>query len=273
MIELTEAWHGVRHVVIGMLHLRALPGAPRYLDDLDEVKRSLLSDAEVLVSGGIDGLLLENFGDIPFHPRRVPAATVAHMAALAAELRRQFPATPLGINVLRNDGESALSIAHAVHAHFVRVNVLCGARVTDQGLINGIAHRLLRLRHQLNARHLKIFADVNVKHSAALAERPLLDEVEDTIERGLADALIVSGTGTGRTTDLAELRMVQGAADGRVPVFVGSGVEAENVADYCPYASGFIVGSSLKQSHRPEGPVDPTAVANLVQEVRRQSGG
>jgi membrane complex biogenesis BtpA family protein len=169
---------------------------------------------------------------------------------------------PLGINVLRNDGLSALGVAAAVGAQFIRVNVLCGARVTDQGVINGIAHDLLRERALLGAQHIQIFADVDVKHSAALAERPLADEVDDTLHRGLADALVVSGAGTGKPTDLAKLAAVRKAA-GDVPVFIGSGITADTVSQYLDHASGFIVGTAFKEA----GDVDNLVEVQRVREL------
>src|SRR5438874_2601824 len=105
-------WSAIRTPVIGMVHLLPLPGAPRYGGSLSVVRESMLRDAEALMNGGVHGLMLENFGDVPFFPGRVPAPVVAHMTALAADLRRRFEA-PLGINVLRNDGMSALAVAHA----------------------------------------------------------------------------------------------------------------------------------------------------------------
>src|SRR5262249_29722023 len=158
---------------------------PRHAGDLAGLRRHVLRDARTLVEGGVHGLMLENFGDAPFFPGRGPVETVTHMTMLAAEVRRAFPAVPLGVNVLRNDGLSALAVAHAVGASFIRVNILCGARVTDQGVIQGIAHDLLRYRMQLGATSVRILADVNVKHSAPLAARALAQEVADTIERGL----------------------------------------------------------------------------------------
>ena len=110
--------------------------------------------------------MMENFGDVPFFPGRVPASVVAQMTAMACAVRDEVK-LPLGINVLRNDGVSALAVAQAAGASFIRVNVLCGARVADQGLIQGIAHDLLRERAALGAAEIKIFADVDVKHSAA----------------------------------------------------------------------------------------------------------
>jgi hypothetical protein len=210
--------------------------------------------------------LLENFGDVPFFPRRVPAHTVASMTALAVAVRTRFN-VPLGINVLRNDGLSALAVACATGAAMIRVNILCGARLTDQGLIEGIAHELLRERSVIDAGNIKIFADVNVKHSAPLAARPIAEEVRDMLSRGGADALIVTGNATGHGVDLAELAEIRFAASG-AKIWIGSGVTAENIKSLAGQADGFIVGSSLKQGGRIEAPVDSDRVRALVENLR-----
>ncbi len=253
------AWTGVVRPVVGMLHGPALPGAPAYGGNLSAVREAVLRDAEAWTAGGAHGLMLENYHDAPFFAGRVPPATVAHLTALAAAVRRRFD-LPLGINVLRNDGCSALAVAQAAGAQFIRVNILCGARLTDQGVIAGIAAQLMRDRARLGAEHVKVLADVNVKHSAPLAAMPLEQETADLIERGRADGLIVSGSGTGRPTDLDELRQVQQAA-GAVPVFIGSGVTAESIAELAPHADGFVVGSSVKTAGR----VDADKVRALIQ--------
>jgi membrane complex biogenesis BtpA family protein len=249
-----------------MLHLLPLPGSPRFGGQMPEVLERLLHDAEALTEGGMHGLLLENFGDAPFCPQRVSPEVVAGMTKLAIEVRQRFD-LPLGVNVLRNDGRSALAIAQASGADFIRVNVLCGARVTDQGIIQGIAHELLRDRALLGAGRVKIVADVNVKHSVSLGPpRPIEDEVTDTIQRGGANAVIVSGSGTGQATDLDEVRRVKAAA-GDMPVFVGSGVTAETISDYLPHADGFIVGTALKRDGAVTRPVDPARVKTLLEHL------
>jgi membrane complex biogenesis BtpA family protein len=232
------------------------------------VREAVLRDAEALAGGGVDGLMMENFGDVPFYPGRVPAQVVAQMTAIAAEVRRAVPRVPLGINVLRNDGLSALAVAHAVGAQFVRANVLCGARVTDQGIIQGIAHDLLRVRQELGAGEIKILADVDVKHSAALAPRPVADEVEDTLHRGLADALVVSGTGTGKPTDPEKVRAVKAAAPG-APVFLGSGVTPQSLPELLPHADGFIVGTYFNRDGIAGNEVDPRRVRALMEALGR----
>ena len=184
--------------IIGMVHLLPLPGSPRFTGSLADVLQRALSDADALAAGGVHGLMVENFGESPFFPQRVPAHVVSSLTFSAAEIRRRVP-LPLGINVLRNDGRGALAVALAAGAQFIRVNILCGARVTDQGLIEGIAHDLQRDRVTLGASSIRVLADVDVKHSSPLGERRALkDEIDDTIHRGMADGIVVSGAGTGK---------------------------------------------------------------------------
>jgi uncharacterized protein len=253
-------WPRSRKIVIGMIHLGALPGSAQFGGDLRRVRDAALRDAAALAEGGVDGLMIENFGDVPFYPGRVPAYVVAHMTAIAADVRKQAD-LPLGINVLRNDGLSALAVAHAVGAAFIRVNVLCGARVADQGVLQGIAHDLLRERATLGASNVKILADVDVKHSAPLAARDIADEVDDTVKRGLADGVIVSGAGTGKKTEPDKVAAVKSCA-GAVPVFVGSGITAQTVAKYAT-ADGFIVGTAFKRDGNPANPVEVDRVKAL----------
>jgi membrane complex biogenesis BtpA family protein len=252
-----------------MLHAPALPGSADDRGDFSQVRQFVLQDAAALIQGGVDGLMLENFGDTPFFPGRVPAITVAAMTAIATDLRQRFP-VPLGINVLRNDGQGALAVAVASGASFIRVNVLCGSRVSDQGLLNAIAHDLLRDRSFLDANSIQIWADVDVKHSAPLAPRPLADEVHDLIDRGKADAVIVSGAATGQPVEVEKVRQVKEACRS-TPVLVGSGVTAENAAELSTWADGIIVGSSLKVDGVVSNPVDRARVERLVQAVRDRS--
>ncbi|KAB1197113.1 MULTISPECIES: BtpA/SgcQ family protein [Haloferax] len=255
--------------IIGMVHLPPLPGSPGFDGDRRELRTRLREDAEALESGGVDGIMLENFGDAPFYPDRVPRHVVADVAALAATLRDHV-SVPFGVNVLRNDVRSALGIAAATGGSFVRVNVHTGARLTDQGIIEGMAHETLRLRDQLDT-DVSILADIDVKHSAPLAERAIDDVVAELVERGSADGLIVSGTGTGEAVDTTVLERVVDARDARgldVPVLIGSGVTPETAPDLLSVADGAIVGTALKHDGETTNPVDEAAVERLVEAVR-----
>ena len=252
--------------VLGMLHVPPLPGSPDHRLSLDAIVEWVVNDARMLADAGIDGWILENFGDVPFYPRRTPPHTVAFLTAIACEVQRRFD-LPLGINVLRNDAESAIAVAAAVNAEFVRVNIHTGARLTDQGVIEGVAHETLRYRKLLGS-DVTIFADVDSKHSAPLAARPLEDDVEETLLRGGADAVIVTGTATGKPTDLKDLKSAKRAA-GPAPVFAGSGVDVANVTDVLRIADGLIVGTAFKRDGLTRNPVDPDRVRAFMEKARR----
>jgi len=233
--------------------------------DLAAILERAKRDADTYAIGGVDALIVENFGDVPFTRDRVNAYTVAAMT-LATDLVRAETGLPIGVNVLRNDVESAVSIAAATGATFVRANVYVGAAVTDQGLIEGQADRVQGLIKQLGA-SVAVWADVDVKHAVQLAPRPIGELAEDAVERGLAGAIIVTGSGTGKPTgdgDLAEVR----AAVPRTPVYVGSGARPETVSALMRHADGVIVGTATKVDGVVTNPVDIGRVREMVRAVR-----
>ena len=229
------------------------------------VRDGMLMDLRALVEGGVDGVILENYGDAPYFPGRVPPQTVSFLTRLAYEVK-EASSLPLGINVLRSDGISALAVATAVGAEFVRVNVYTGVRVSGEGLIQGNAHEIQRYRSELGS-GVKVFADVDVKHSTAVGDVDLEDEVTETILRGRADAVIVSGKATGSETRLEDLRRAKEAA-GSVPVLAGSGVTAATVADTLRCADGAIVGTGFKVGGVTDNVVDVDEVRALMGAAR-----
>ena len=257
---------GASKAVIGMVHLEPLPGSPRWAGSMEDVVRAALADARALAAGGADAVLVENFGDVPFFPGRVDAASVAAMAAVAAAVRVAVP-LPLGINVLRSDALSALAVAAAVGARFIRVNVHTGAAVTDQGLLASGAHDTLRYRRLLGI-DVAILADVQTKHAAPLAAVPIEHEARDCMHRGLADGLIVSGAATGETPKMSDLERVRAAVP-EAPILVGSGASAGNAADLLSVADGLIVGTSVKRDGVVTNRVDPDRVRALVRATKQ----
>lgn len=246
--------------LIGVIHLRALPGSPLYEGEMEKVYAQALEEATLYAQNGCDGIIVENFLDRPFYPDHVPAETVAAMSAVVREVVVTAK-LPIGVNVLRNDAYAAMSIAAATGAHFIRVNVHAGAVLADQGIIGGRAFETLRLRTNLRCKAL-IFADVAVKHAAPLAPRPLADEVRDMAYRGMVDAIIVSGSGTGAETDPAVLETAANASN--LPVLIGSGTTPENLARYLQHAGGFIVGSYFKDTGKASGAVSAGRVSHLA---------
>jgi len=268
VVHVIESLFGRTGAVLGVVHLGPLPGAPRFEGPLGATLERARSDAAALVEGGVDGLVVENFGDAPFFAGAVPPETVAAMTRAVSEVRAAVN-RPVGVNVLRNDARAALAVAAATGAAFIRVNVHVGAQWTDQGLIEGRAAETLRARAAL-APGVRILADVAVKHAAPVASRPLAEEARECLERGLADAIIVTGSGTGAATDVESVRALRGRLPGAA-IVVGSGVTADTVADVLAHADAVIVGTALKEGGDVLRPVDPTRVAALVR--ARDDGG
>lgn len=252
--------------LIGVVHLPPLPGSPRFGRSMDQVVDRARRDARVYEENGMDGLVLENYGDLPFYPEAVPPETVAAMAVAAEEVRRTT-SIPMGINVLRNDSLAALGLAAVLEAPFIRVNVLLGAMVTDQGIVQGQAHHLLRRRETLGT-STRIFADVMVKHARPMMQQDVELAAGELVSRGLADALIVTGQATGLEPQLEELKKVK-AVVGDVPVLAGSGVTPENVGQMLAVADGAIVGTSLKKDGQTENEVDIQRVKALLNSLGR----
>ncbi|APX95815.1 BtpA/SgcQ family protein [Natronorubrum daqingense] len=260
--------------VVGMVHLQALPGAPAFAGSRENIRTRALEDARRLEAGGVDGVIVENFGDAPFYPADVPKHVVAELSAMATELTTELD-IPVGVNVLRNDADAALSVAAAAGADFVRVNVHVGAAATDQGILEGRAHDTLRLRDRIDA-DVAILADVHVKHASPVGETDIERAALETAERGMADGVVVSGAGTGVETALEDVEQVaetlsESATDGdadsdpRTPVFVGSGVTPETVGDCLEAgADGVIVGTALKEQAETTNPVSRERVETVV---------
>jgi len=257
---------GARKPLIGVLHLLPLPGAPLYDGNIQRVYDRALAELDIFRQHRLDSVIVENFRDMPYYPARVPAETVAALAAISRDIVKAAQ-IPVGINVLRSDGEAAVAIAAATGAHYVRVNVHMGAVVADQGVVQGSGYLSMRLRATLKSNVL-VFADVAVKHAAPLADRGLDIETRDLVERGLADAVIVTGDRTGTEASGDDIDVVRQAT--RVPVLVGSGATPENIHKALSKIDGAIVGSYFKTDGAGHNFVDAARVERFARAWREQ---
>lgn len=257
-------------MITGVIHLLPMPGDVAYQRGgfqgvLDAARR----DFDALAGGGVDAIIIENFGSAPFdkgtRQEPIPSHQVALMARLAAELVTQWgDEGKIGINCLRNDAHAALGVAAASAASFIRVNVHTGTYVTDQGVIEGETARTLRYRKSLLDTSIDIWADVLVKHASPLAPLDATTATKDCLARGKADAVIVTGSATGAAVDVALLEQVSEAA-GASPVYLGSGVTLDLLEEVAPLATGAIVGTWFKRDGVLHNPVDEARVRALVQ--------
>lgn len=264
-----EAIFGRRKAVIGVVHLPPLPGSPA--DEgrpMAETLAVALEDARRYAAGGVDGLIVENHGDIPFaKPEDLGPETAAAMAVIADAVRRET-ALPIGINVLANAPIQALAVAKASGAAFIRVNQFANAYVANEGFMEGRAGETMRYRARIHARQVRVFADVHVKHGAhaITADRSLAELARD-VEFFDADVAIATGQRTGDSASMDELRAI--AAGTTLPTAVGSGVTPDNVGEILTVADAVIVASFLKRDGVWWNPVDPDRLAAFMDVARR----
>ena len=264
---------GREKVVIGTIHLHALPGAPAYRGEpLAAILEAALQDAASYVAGGADGFIVENSGDLPFaKPDDIGPETVSFLTRLTTEVVQAVP-VPVGVNCLANAVIPAIAVASAAGGQFVRSNQWVNAYVANEGFVEGAAAQALRFRARISAQAIRVLADVHVKHGshAIVADRPVPEQARDA-EFFDADVLIATGARTGDATSPDEVQAVR--AGSVLPVIVGSGLSVENVDGLFDVADGAIVGSSLKHDGAWWNPVDPARVSALMERVRRIRGG
>lgn len=252
--------------LVGMVHLLPLPGAPGFAGSMDQVVETAVADAEALAKAGFPALLVENYGDVPFFADRVPAETVAGMARAVSAVVSSTDLA-VGVNVLRNDAIAALGVAAVTGAVLVRVNVLTGTMYTDQGPVVGKAAEVVRKREALDP-EIQIWADVMVKHAVAPAGVGSSQSAADTVERGLADAVIVSGPGTGEEPSPEEIGKVRTAVPKETRVVIGSGATVQNLSRLLESADTVIVGSAVKADGDARNRVDALRAARFVETAR-----
>lgn len=253
----------IPYPIIGMVHLLPLPGSSTFTT-VQHIKIQAQSDINALVKGGVDGILIENFGDVPYCKHYVPPHTVAWMTSIIHSLDINIP---FGVNVLRNDCTSALAIAHAVNGSFIRCNILTGVMATDQGIIEGNAREVQQYRSTLGI-PVKIFADILVKHAVPIGDYPIEQAAQDAVFRGLADAVIVTGFRTGNSPNIDDLKKVINTVPDSC-VLAGSGINTDNVESILDYAHGCIIGTYFKKGGNVKNPVDSKRVEALMNRVKK----
>jgi len=251
--------------VIGMIHLPALPGtsagrSARFTD----LSKFVLNELEVLQQGGVDGAIIENFWDLPYLPGQVPPVTVAAIASLAG-LVVSKASIPIGINVLYNDYQAELAIARSVGAAFIRAEVFVDTAISETGLIQASAAFIIRERAALDAEDVCILADIQGKNTTPMWQRPLTDSAVDAEKRGLADAIVVTGLGTGKPVSAEDLKIVKNVVS--IPLLAGSGVNPKTAADLLAICDAAIIGSYFKHGGNIQAPTDHERVRELMKVV------
>ncbi|HHU12427.1 MAG TPA: BtpA/SgcQ family protein [Clostridiaceae bacterium] len=248
--------------IIGMVHLKALPTAPNHALDLDVIYKAALADLKALEAGGITCAIVENMFDTPY--THEPALdTLISMTVLLTQLKAQTKMT-LGLNIQATDGVEEMLVASYAGADFIRAESFVETRLTGGGVIRPMAPALMREKKRLQS-PVRVLADINVKHSNPLIEQSIDDLIHEAIASG-ADGIILTGLATGNAPTVNDAKHFKTVC-GSIPLYIGSGVNADNVADLLTYADGTIVGSSIKREGKVDLPVDAARVRQLIKAV------
>lgn len=248
--------------VVGVIHVGALPGTPRSSQTVSELIASATSEARIYKESGVDGVIVENMHDVPYLRGAVGPEIVAAMTAIASEIKRECE-LPVGIQILAGANIEAMAVAHAAGLDFIRAEGYAYAHVADEGLIQSSAAELLRYRKLIGAEKVQVWTDVKKKHAAhAITADVSLGETAETVEFMGADCVIVTGSATGKAPSIADVREAKDHCG--LPVFLGSGINEQNLRDFYEHADGFIVGSAFKVDGLWSNTVDPVRIEKFL---------
>lgn len=253
--------------IIGVIHVGALPGTPRASQTVSELISSARSEAKLYREGGVDGVMIENMHDVPYLRGEVGPEIVAAMTVIATEVKAEC-GLPVGVQLLAGANIEAMAVAHAAELDFIRAEGYAYAHVADEGLIQASAAKLLRYRKMIGATRVQVWADVKKKHAAhAITADVSLGDTAETVEFMGADCVIVTGSATGKAPAIADVQEAKSHCG--LPVFLGSGITVNNVAEFYNEADGFIIGSAFKVDGLWSNTVDPGRVTSFMQTIQR----
>jgi len=257
--------------VIGVIHVAALPGAPTNTLPVVEILAQAIREAAIYRDCGVDGIIIENMHDTPYLRGAVGPEIVAAMAVVGQAVKLESR-LPVGIQILAGANIEAMAVAHAANLDFIRAEGFAFAHVADEGLIQSSAAELLRYRKMIGAERVQVWTDVKKKHSShAITADVSLGATAEAVEFMRGDAVIVTGSVTGEAPRIEDAR--EAKAHCRLPVLLGSGVDANNIAEFYPAADGFIIGTYFKTDGHWTKSVDAERIKRLMTLVERLRGG
>ena len=233
--------------LIGMIHVRALPGTPLNSQSNKDILAKALEEAKIYSDNNFDSIIIENMFDIPYMKREVGPEIISMMTIICYEVKKNyFKDKPVGVQILAGCNKASLAVAYSSGCDFIRAEGFVFGHIADEGYIDADAGELLRYRKQIGAENVKIYTDIKKKHSCHTITSDLhIGEMSKNAEYFLSDGIIVTGTSTGESADKLAIKEVSSHVN--IPVFVGSGLTSKNLKEYIELADGFIIGSYFKK--------------------------
>ncbi|KAA6373658.1 MAG: putative BtpA family membrane complex biogenesis protein [Streblomastix strix] len=263
-------WPREKKMLIGMIHVQALPGTPANSLNMKDIVARAQKEALILEQVGFDMVCIENMFDTPYLRRDVGPEIVAGMTAVCIGVS-QAVKIPFGIQILAGANKAALAVGVATGAVFIRCEGMVFSTVADEGIMDSDAGELLRYRRAIGGQNICIFADIKKKHSShSLTSDLSIEEVAKAAHFFRLDGVIVTGTSTGEPARPEEAVSVQKAVgSGGLKILIGSRITPENLKLYWESSDAFIIGTYIKEGGHWENPVDRSRSAQIVEESKR----
>lgn len=258
---------GIYKAIVGVIHIDALPGTPKYKGDVQSIINNAVKEANIYRDCGVDAMVIENMHDIPYVKRNVGPEIISLMGIIGREVKK-VSKLPCGVQILAGANKEALAAAHSAGMDFIRSEGFVFAHVADEGIMESDASELLRYRKQIGAENILIFTDIKKKHSShSITSDVDIIETAKAAEFFLSDGVILSGKFTGQEADIDELKKVKDTV--KIPVLIGSGLTADNIEKFYPTADAFIIGSYFKQGGDWRNKVDANRVKALMTKTNK----
>jgi hypothetical protein len=251
--------------VIGMIHVKAMPGTPNYGNDVKAIIKSAVEEAKLYKAAGIDSIAIENMHGVPYLKGKTGPEITTLMSIIAYEVKN-VSMLPCGIQILAGANKQALAAAMASGIDFIRAEGFVFAHVADEGIIESSAGELLRYRKQIGAEHILVFTDIKKKHSShSITSDVDLKETAKAAEFFMSDGLIITGSATGEETDPEDVKVVK--ENTSIPVLVGSGINVNNIELFIDSADAFIIGSHFKVEGKWNNEIDKNKVEKFMYKI------
>jgi len=255
-----------KKMIIGMVHVQALPGTPNHKYPISEIISLAVQEAKLYEQHGLDAIIIENMHDVPYLNQSIGPEITASMTAIATEVKKHI-SIPCGIQILAGANQEALAAAYASGCEFIRVEGFVYSHIADEGLMNSCAGELLRFRKKIGAENIAIFADIKKKHSSHSITADLdITDFAEACDFFLADGIIITGRSTSKKADLTDLKKVNQTT--KLPILIGSGITIDNINEYRDLANGFIIGSHFKEGGNWKNPVSEKRIVNFMKQIR-----
>lgn len=255
-----------KKLVLGLIHLKPLPGTPLYQEGLFEASlEKAIKDATALNEGGADGCLVQTVDRIYPSTDDADYARVASMAIITHAVKQATgPDFHVGAQIMWNCITPSLGVAKAAGANFTRATALIGTTTSAFGMINGNPLKVQNYRKLIGAQEIGIIAEIQGYHFSWLGEGNSIEQRAHMAMMAGADAVEVMDADEDKNN-----KMVSNikSASPNIPVILGGKTNLENVASRLKYADGALVGSCFEAGNW-GGEIDKAIVSEYVSIVR-----